>query len=174
MKRTPLTLGIALTAIGVASAQGSPVTVGEANVVLDRIDASVRTVLKMPAAKATADKSQRAVKRSEVIARLDAMFESYRPHFKFTPRPFRTEPSVASKFNPDAKTRASIEKLARWGCIGPVGPLVAGPGDTLTTKQLGDALGMFIAQIAGLTYFADPKWVPKIQSPENSGIGGGP
>ena len=173
MARTALTLGLVLAALQVASAQGAPVTVGEANAVLDKIDASIRTVLKMPAAKPSTDKATRAVKRSEVIARLDAMFESYRPHYQFTPRPFRTEPEVAAKFNPDAKTRASIQKLARWGCIGPVGPLVTGPGDTMTTQVLGEALGMFIAQIGGLTYFADPKWVPRIQPPERSGAGGG-
>jgi hypothetical protein len=172
MARTALTLGLVLAALQLVSAQGAPVTVGEANAALDRIDASIRKVLKMSAAKPSTDKATRAVKRSEVIARLDAMLESYRPHFQFTPRPFRTEPEVVAKFNPDAKTRASIQKLARWGCIGPVGPLATGPGDTMTTQVLGEALGMFMAQIAGLSYFADPKWVPRLQAPERTGGGG--
>ena len=148
-----------------ALAQGAQVTVGEANAVLDKVDAAVRKVLKMAPAEPATDKSKQPVTRAQVIAKLDALFESYRPSFQYTPRPFRTAPEVAAKFNPDPAVRAKIEKLARWGCIGPVGPLVTGPGETLSTAQFGEAVGYFISQVAALTYFADPKWVPTLQPP---------
>ncbi len=149
-----------------AFAQSGPVTVAEAGAAFDRVDAAIRKVLRMPAAKPSADKAPRPVTRAEVVARLDAMFESYKPHFKITPRPFRTEPAVAAQFNKDPKTVASIQKLARFGCIGPVGPLVAGPGENVSIDQLGEALGFFLSQIAALTYTADPKWTPALMPPD--------
>lgn len=169
MKRA-LTSLVALCLGHFVLAQAAPVTVGEANAVFDKVDTSVRKVLKMAPALPSTDKSKQPVTRARVIEKLDALFESYRPYFQYTPRPFRTEPRIAAKFNPDPALRAKIEKLARWGCIGPVGPLVTGPGDTLTTAQFGEALGYFMSQIGALTYFADPAWVPNLQPP---GKGGG-
>jgi hypothetical protein len=138
------------------------VTVGEANVVLDRVDAAIRKTLALPAARATTDRSDKAVTRAQILARLDAMFESYRPKFHYTPRPSRADASAASKSNKDPKTLATIAKLSRFGCVGPVGRLVVGPADTLSVADFGEAVGYFMAQIAALTYTADPKWVPAL------------
>lgn len=167
MKRTPssLLLLMFLFLPSVAVSQGPPVTVGECNKALDRVDAAIRKVLKMPAARASTDLADKPVTRAEVIARLDAMFESYRPSFKYTPRPFTTVPEVARQYNKDAKTVARIVKLSRFGCIGPVGPLVVGPGENISVQALGDAVGYFLSQIAALTYTADPKWTPALQPP---------
>lgn len=143
-------------------AQGSPVTRAEADAVLNKVDAAIRTVLKMKATAPKNSKDDAPITRAEVVARLDAMFEAYRPHVQYTPRPFRTDTAVIARANKGAATRKSMEKLSRWGCIAPVGPLVVGPGNALTTAQFGDAVGFFMSQIAALTYFADPKWVPNL------------
>ena len=146
-------------------AQEGPVTVAEANAVFDKVDAAIRKTLKMPSAKATAVGESKAVTRQEVLAKLDALFEAYKPKFAYTPRPFRTEMAAVAEKNQDKATIDRIQKLARWGCIAPVGPLAVGPTDTLTMSQFGDALGYFMSQIAALTYYADPKWVPNLVPP---------
>ena len=146
-------------------AQEGPVTVAEANVVFDKVDAAIRKTLKMPVSKPTTGGESRAVTRQEVLAKLDALFEAYKPKFAYTPRPFRTEMAAVAEKNQDKATIDRIQKLARWGCIAPVGPLAVGPTDTLTMSQFGDALGYFMSQIAALTYYADPKWVPNLVPP---------
>jgi hypothetical protein len=152
-------------AAALASAQGGPVTVAEAGAALERVDASIRGVLRLPAGKPSGSKATRPITRAEVIARLDALFESYRPRFVLTPRPFRTEPAIAARFNKDAKTLASIHKLSRFGCIGPVGPLVTGSGENISVEHFGETLGLFMSQIAALTYTAEPKWTPALMPP---------
>jgi hypothetical protein len=62
-----------------------------------------------------------------------------------------------------------IEALVAWGFVAPVGPLVVGPGDTLTAAQAGDALGYFFSQVALLSHRADPKWTPRLQPLGNGG-----
>lgn len=158
--RLPTILALTICASG-AFAQDAPVTVAEANAAIDRVDAAVRRVLRLPVPKASTDLSSKPVTRAQVLARLDAMFEAYKPKFQMTPRPYRTEPAVAKLHNKDQASLARIEKLSRWGCIGPVGPLVTGP-ETLTVGQLGDSLGYFLSQIAALTHYADPKWTPAL------------
>ena len=147
-----------------------PVTVAEADAVLQKIDSTIRAVLKMKQADKKPYGPDRAVTRAEVVAKLDAMYESYKPHFQYTPRPFRLERGVAERFNPDEKTQKRIEKLVRWGFLAPVGPVVTGPKDTLSIPEFADAVGYFMSQTAALTYFADPKWVPNLQPP--GAIGG--
>lgn len=142
-----------------------PVTVGEANVVLDRVDASVRKVLGLSAAKPSTDRSSKPVTRAQVLARLDLMFETYRPKFLLTPRPMRSEPGIVEKHNSDPKVRAVLNKFVRYGCVGPVGPLVVGPGETLSTQDFGDAVGFFMSQIAALTYKSDREWTPHLVPP---------
>jgi hypothetical protein len=161
--RLATTIGLFILAAGVC-AQGPPVTVAEANAAIDRVDSAIRKVLRLPEAKPSADRSTKPVTRAQVLARLDSMFESYKPKFLITPRPYRTEPAVAKAHNKDQATLARIEKLSRWGCIGPVGPLVAG-SESLSTEALGDSLGYFMSQIAALTHFAEPKWTPALMPP---------
>jgi hypothetical protein len=163
--RLTTTIGLFLLAVGLY-AQGVPVTVAEANAAIDKIDSSIRKVLHLPVPKVSTDLSTKPVTRAQVLARLDAMFEAYKPKFLMTPRPFRSEPELAKRHNADQATLARIDKLSRWGVIGPVGPLVTG-SQTLTVEQLGDALGYFLSQIAALTRFADPKWTPALMPPSD-------
>ncbi|HXH61017.1 MAG TPA: hypothetical protein VNI20_06625 [Fimbriimonadaceae bacterium] len=142
--------------------QAAPVTKAEAEAAIGKVDSAIRKVIGLPAAEAKKVTDSTPISRAEFVKRLDSMFESYRPKFQYTPRPFHTDPAVVAKFNQDPGVQKRIDKLARWGCLAPVGPVVVGPGDTLTTSEFGDALGYFMSQIASLTYFADPKWVPNL------------
>ncbi|MCH8979859.1 MAG: hypothetical protein IH945_11550 [Armatimonadetes bacterium] len=146
-----------------AYAQKEPVTVAEANAVFAKIDDAVRDVLKMKKAEKGPAGENRPITRAEVVARMEQIFRSVRPKFQFTPRPFRTELGVIKRFNADPKTQEEMEKLVRWGFLAPVGPLVVGPGDSLSIPVFGDAVGYFLSQLAAMTYFADPDWVPQLQ-----------
>ena len=144
-------------------AQAQPVTVAEANAVFAKIEGAVRDVLKMEKAEKRPVGEKRPITRAEVVRRMDEIFQSVKPKFQFTPRPFRTEEAVINRFNDDPITQAHMKKLVRWGFLAPVGPLVVGPGDSLTIAAFGDAVGYFLSQMAAMTYFADPNWVPALQ-----------
>ena len=151
-----------------AHAQAPPVTVAEANAVFAKIEGAVRDVLKMKEAEKRPVGEKRPITRAEVVRRMDEIFLSVKPKFQFTPRPFRTEEAVIKRFNDDPVTQARMKKLVRWGFLAPVGPLVVGPGESLTIAAFGDAVGYFLSQMAAMTYFADPNWVPALQ-PKDGG-----
>lgn len=146
-----------------AHAQATPVTVAEANAVFAKIEGAVRDVLKMEKAEKGPVGEDRPITRAEVVQRMDKIFQSVKPKFQFTPRPFRTEEAVIKRFNDDPKTQALMKNLVRWGFVAPVGPLVVGPDDSLMIPAFGDAVGYFLSQLAAMTYFADPNWVPALQ-----------
>ncbi|MCH7946112.1 MAG: hypothetical protein IIC73_08895 [Armatimonadetes bacterium] len=158
-----VSLAVAAVCLGTSAyAQAAPVTVAEANTVFAKIDDAVREVLKMKKAEKGPIGQNRPVTRAEVVAQMERIFKSVRPKFQFTPRPFRTEVGVIKRFNADPKTQERMEKLVRWGFLAPVGPLVVGPGDSLSIPAFGDAVGYFLSQMAAMTYFADPDWVPEL------------
>ncbi|MCH8978337.1 MAG: hypothetical protein IH945_03735 [Armatimonadetes bacterium] len=163
---------IALAAVCIGSsafAQDAPVTVAEANAVFAKIDAAVRDVMKMKPADKGPVGEDRPITRAEVVQRMESIFQSMRPKFQFTPRPFRREPGVIKRFNADPKTQEKMEMLVRWGFLAPVGPLVVGPADSVSIAVFGDAVGYYLSQMAAMTYFADPNWVPALQHVDRDG-----
>ena len=159
-----VSLAVAAVCLGTtACAQAPPVTVAEANAVFTKIDDAVRVVLKMKKAAKGPVGQNRPITRAEVVAKMERIFKAIRPKFQFTPRPFRTEVGVIKRFNADPKTQEQMEMLVRWGFLAPVGPLVVGPGDSLSIPVFGNAVGYFLSQLAAMTYFADPDWVPQLQ-----------
>lgn len=103
------------------------------------------------------------IKRSEVIATLDLMFQAYRPSFRCTPRPYPIREGHIAAHNAHA-VAAQAEKLAKWGFVSPVGFLVTGPGETLTARQAGDALGVFFNQLSVCAHKPEVRWSPNIMS----------
>ena len=162
MKKSVLCL-LALSAPLFAYSQNSPVTVAESNAVINKVDAAMRNTLGMKPGKPLPTKESRLVTRAEVVKSLDVLFESYRPYFQFTPRPHRAEGQVIEKFNSDKQTRDLLHKFIKFGCCSAVSPLVVGPGANISVADFGDAIGYFAAQIAAVTYFADPLYVPNLQ-----------
>lgn len=167
MKRLLLALFL-LSAVG-ALAQNAPVTINEVNAVLSKVDAGVRKVIGLKTGPTFALLGTRAATRAEIILALDKMAAAYRPRFRYTPRPFRTERAVIESFNPDPKVREALIRLSKLGCVGTVGPLVVGPGDGIGPEEFAEAVGYFVAQISSLTYFADPRFVPNLQYEEPIG-----
>lgn len=94
--------------------------------------------------------------REQVIARLDRLFETTRPTFKFTPQP---QPVDASVLRGSTTTLASLKKLIAWGAIAPRGPLATG-GSNVTLAEFGDAVGYLISAIASLTHTPSSVWSP--------------
>jgi len=159
----------ALLGIGVSAHAQAPVTVAEADAVFQRIDKAISDVLKIKPAEKKPFGPNRAITRSEVVERMDVLFKRYKPHFQYTPRPYRYEVDVIKQYNKDAETQKTIEKLAKWGFLAPVGPVVTGSEPSLSLTEFADAVGYFMSQTAALTYFADPKWVPNLQPPVSGG-----
>ncbi len=141
-----------------------PVTKGEMLAALGRCETSLHKVLKMPPPKARKGSSAPAT-RAEVLKEFNRVFAEVEPHFKVTPCPSLVDTAAIAKRNP-AKQRPTIAKLVRWGCVAPVGPLVVGPGETLTVEQYGDALGFFFTRVTGLTHMPSQRWTPYLQPPD--------
>ncbi len=162
-----LALGfLALTACANAQVQNGPVTVAEANTVINKIDVALSKTIGTKANAQLPTNERGLASRFVIIAELGAMFDRYEPYFQYTPRPYTLDKSVIEKFNSDPKTRQTLTRLVRFGCTGTVAPLVVGPSANMSAPDFADALSYFASQIAALTYLADPAWTPNIQRTE--------
>lgn len=103
--------------------------------------------------------------RAEIAFELNSMFTSLEPVIRWTRRPPRSYDAILKERNKDPRALSVMQRLVRFGLAGPVGPLVVGPKDSLTPRQLGDALGFAFAQFAAMLHQPDPKWTPDLQKP---------
>lgn len=108
------------------------------------------------------DRGDQPVTRDEVFQVMGEMFDHFKPNFRSVPRPGRLTRDAIDQRNPSS-SRPLIEKLVLWGFVAPEGPLVVGPGNTLTPRQAGDALGWFFNQVILLSHRAIPKWTPRLE-----------
>lgn len=155
-------LAIAVVAVAsMAWAEDKPVSAKAAYRVMARHEAALAKLVK-PVTPVAANGGDGPLSRTALILELERVFEQARPEFRWTPTYYRLVESAVTKSNPDPKVQAAVRKMARFGCIAPVGPLVVGPGDTLTPKQFGEALSLFTIRIAHLTHQPDPKWTPNL------------
>lgn len=143
-----LMLMAGLTANAIAA---GPVTDNDLRQTMYKADKALSTVLKLNPPSPVEKGTSQPATRAQIIAEFDRIFEKARPKFRMTPRPYRVEKEAITKHN-SGKTAETLEKLIRWGVVGPVGPLVVGPTDTLTPQQYGDALGLLFVQLASLTH----------------------
>lgn len=169
ISRSAILISVVMLA-SVSSAQGKPVTVGEADAVFAKIENSFRTVLKLGTVTESKPGPNRPITRAEIATRLDNLFVLVKPKFEFTPRPYRVKREVIDRFNPFSETQELLAEMVKWGLIAPVGPLVTGSKDEISISEFGTAIGHFVHQVAALTYFADPEWEPNLMP---TGIGGG-
>lgn len=144
-----------------------PVTLGELDQVFGDLDRVIRSVVRAspPAVRATSGSSDRPATRFDAIARFGRVFDYTRPHFRFAPMPMPVDERTLARTVP-ADVRPIATRLVRWGFVAPLGALVAGPKDTLTPAELGDALGTFLSRLAELTHMPHPKWSPFLQGAE--------
>lgn len=173
MKPKVLAKGLAMLAltigVGGASAQGTPVTKGELRLIVQRLDRVVRVVLDLPAANPRnplpAAEAAKPATRFEVARELLRLADAARPKFRVSPRPAPIDEKLIDSRNP-VEMRPVFVRLTRMGFVAPVGPLVAGPGPHLTTRELGDVLGYFLARMADVTHMPHPEWSPQLQGPD--------
>ena len=104
------------------------------------------------------------LKRADLIRELGRIFDQAKPNIRWTPSRPRIVESEIGRNNPDADVQAILRKLERFGCIGPVGPLVVGPGDALTAPIFGDAIAFFYLRITQICHQPDPKWTPDLRN----------
>lgn len=159
----------AVALAGTSSAQQGALTKSEANAVLNQVDAAISKTLGIKTVTALPTNAQGPASRTEIIVHLNTMFESYRPLFQYTPRPYTLKSQAINAANKDQKVRAILTKFVRFGCSGTVAPLVIGPGESMTVGDFAEAIGYYVAQISALTYLADPLWVPNIQRKREDG-----
>ena len=163
MKRliTPLAVCVASILVAQTTPSTKPVTTKAAYSVMSRHEAALSSVVK--GVTPTNQKGDATpMSRSTFILELERVFDEAKPSFRWTPRHMRVIEPVIAKYNADPKIQAALKKLSRYGCIAPVGPIVVGPGDTLTPRQFGDALGFFNVRISHLVHQPDPKWSPDL------------
>lgn len=146
---------------GTAFGQGKPVSARAAYNVMNRHEGALGKLVKGVTANGQKGDTS-PMSRSAFVLELKRVFDQAKPSFRWTPRHMRVVESVVRKYNSDPKVQGALLKLARYGCIAPVGPIVVGPGDTLTAKQLGDALAYFMVRISHLAHQPDSKWSPDL------------
>lgn len=157
MKRVFAVVALLLSAFASAAV---PVRHDEVIRAINTVENAMRRSLGMPQIKPAAGQ-KRAATRREVLAEIDRLFVVFKPQFRVTPRPYRTNFSAIEKAwkGDDA---AVVKKLVRWGMIAPVGPLATGTGPNMDLRHFGDALGYAFLQIANLTNQPDPRWSPDL------------
>jgi hypothetical protein len=106
-------------------------------------------------------KGSQVATRAEIAAEFVRVLAAVQPSFRFTPRPYRVIESSLKAHNSGAAVD-QLRRLIRLGMAGPVGPLAAG-GAGLSPEEFGDALGLFMTQLAAYTHQPDPKWTPSLQ-----------
>lgn len=145
-----------------------PVTRAQFFFVVDKMRAATDKVLGLPARSGgKPDRPDALLTRSEVIEAFSDLFKAYRSKFLSTPRPLKVDKKALTQRNA-AAVQPQLELLVKWGFVAQVGPLVVGPGDSLTAEQAGDALGFFWNQLTLLTTQVDPRWSPRLE-PQGGG-----
>jgi len=154
---------LAIVGIGVAcaNAQEAPVTQAEMFASVGKCETALCRVLQMPVPKARTGSTKPAT-RLEMFKEFGRLFDEFKTKFKVTPRPVRIDPLAIEQRCPEEVITLAT-KLAKWGCVAPVGPLVVGPKDTLSIDEFGDALGFFFTRVAGLSHTPLIKWSPYLQ-----------
>jgi hypothetical protein len=147
-----------------ASAQGSgaPVTQAEARAVFERAERIIREITKSEATVApiALPAATAPLTRQQAINEFARLYEVTRPKFKLTPRAVRVDEKVLKAS--DAVVRARLSQLVRAGAVANYGPLAAGPAETMTVQEFGDALGFFLARMAEMTHMPSPRWSPPL------------
>lgn len=140
-------------------ASDAPVTQAEARDFMGRVQNAVVAVnkLKDPTPVRFVNNSN-PVTREEVVLEFDRIMTMTKPSFSYKPKLGPVNPKVIKLKSAEAQ-KAAV-KLAEWGFVDRVGPLLTSSTDTLTPTQFGDAVGFFLARIAELTHITSVKFSP--------------
>lgn len=139
----------------------APVSQAEAKAVFSRTERVLRTALNMSGSGVSPlAASGQPVTRAQVVGEFTRLYKMVSPSVKLTPRPVKFD---NARLKMSGAPRADLVKLVRMGAIAPVGPVAAGPKDSLTVAEFGDALGYFLARMAEITHMPSRKWTPALQ-----------
>lgn len=143
--------------------QRQPVTEGEARKVFIRAEQIIRKVTKTnaPAPPINLGTTATKVKRAQVIAQLARLLKLTQPAFRLTPMPKPVDPAPLKI--PSGVPRDQLTMLVRFGAVGNYSHLATGPGDTISVKDFGDALGFFMARIAQVTHMPSTEFTPFLE-----------
>ncbi|MCG9895050.1 MAG: hypothetical protein MH204_06210 [Fimbriimonadaceae bacterium] len=100
--------------------------------------------------------------RTALLEAFDRLDRALIPTRRATPRPFRV---YESRLRIPAAQKAAAVRMVRTGLVAPVGPLVTGPGETLSLEQAGSAIGFFFAQAIHLHHRPTVEFSPGLQQP---------
>ncbi len=142
-------------------ATSAPVTQAEARAAFVRAERVIRSAVGIGGVPNTRSAgSKQPVTRAEVVEEFARLYTLVLPKAKITPRPVRFD---AARLKIAGSQREKLIRLVRAGAIAPVGPVAAGPKDTLTVAEFGDALGYFLSRMAEITYLPSRRWTPDLQ-----------
>lgn len=137
-----------------------PVSVAEFDFVMRRIEDALVSALKLNPFKRSAPVTDpKPVQRTQVIERLDRLYELAKPKFTNTPRPVEFDAKLLQVAPP---VREKAIKLIKMGCLGPVTNLVTGSRETLKLEEFGDAVALFIVRISELTHIPSARFSPDL------------
>ena len=138
-----------------------PVSAHEAATAFERVASLLKSTGGMSYGETAIPHLDRPVTRNEVVAEMNRLYIIATPALRFTPVPVRHDTSV---FRIDASLRPALDRLVTFGYVARIGPLVVGPSPSLLPKELGDAIGVFMARVAQTTHTPNPKWTPILKS----------
>jgi hypothetical protein len=139
----------------------APVTQAEARAVFTRAERVLRSALNLKGSGVSPlPAGKQPVTRDQVVGEFARLYKLVGPSAKLTPRPVRFE---VTRLRMSGARREDLTRLVRLGAIAPVGAVAAGPKETLTVAEFGDALGFFLARMAEITHMPSRKWTPALQ-----------
>lgn len=138
-----------------------PVTRKEAKAIFQKMDICLAKVVHAQKSSDFANAGAQPVTRAEIIDQFAKMFEAASPAFTFTPKKVAFDASLLTVKQPPSRTH--LETLIAWGCVDRVGPLATSAKDTLGVLEFGDAVGFFLARIAQLSHYPDPRFTPELE-----------
>ena len=142
-------------------ATNAPVTQAEAKAAFSKAERVLRASLNLPAkGSSPLTAGTKPVTRTQVVGEFNRLYKMILPSAKLTPRPVKFD---QARLRMSGSSRADLVKLVRLGAIAPIGPVAAGPKDSLTVAEFGDALGYFLARMAEITHMPSRKWTPALQ-----------
>jgi len=153
--------------VALGANRAEPVTQAEMVSVIESVEKSIRTVLRIKSTvpmpgRSTKDKAPAS--RSSLLLEFKRLYELAKPSFRFMPPKLPVD--TRAKASSETANRALFE-LVSGGFVSPVGPIAVGPGESMKLEDFADSVGFFVARIADLTHTPTRKYSPYLQGDED-------
>lgn len=137
----------------------APVTAREARAAFARATTLLEKVNGRPLGTVSIPVAAREATRAEIVAEMGRIYVASEPTFRIVPMAVAHD---AARFRIDPSQRATLDRLVARGCVARLGPLATGSKPGLSPKELGDALGFFVARLGQMSHLPSPKWTPSL------------